>query len=447
MTTQPTLQSAATTHSDVFLSPVWSLGTRVLFRFGVLYFTAYALLTQIILAILPTPPSVDIAELSSHPPIAQIVAWTGKHILHQREPVVYSLSGSGDKIFDWSLVVSLMLFAFLATVLWSALDRRRPSYPGLHKWFRLFLRFALAGQLISYGMVKIIPLQMSLPHLARLVEPIGNLSPMGMLWTSIGSSPAYERFAGSAELLGGLLLLLPATTVVGALIAAADMIQVFTLNMTYDVPVKLLSFHLLLMALFLLAPDLRRLAGFFFFHRTTALTSASPLFRSPRWNRIALGAQLVFGLVLLIANVYAAKTEARIYGTQAPRSPLYGIWNVVSLSVDGELPHPPVSGSTYPWKRLILEVPQRATIQYLDDSTQGYSASLDKEGMHLSLTSAQDQNWKSQFKIVHNQPGQMILEGSVGAQKLRLEVKQMDLSKFLLLNRGFHWVQEVPFNR
>ena len=48
----------------------------------------------------------------------------------------------------------------------------------------------------------------------------------------------------------------------GALIALCDMTHVFMLNMTYDVPVKLFSFHLMLMALFLLAPDFQRSGGF-----------------------------------------------------------------------------------------------------------------------------------------------------------------------------------------
>ena len=76
---------------------------------------------------------------------------------------------------------------------------------------------------------------------------------MGVLWSSIGSSPAYESFAGCAELLGGILLIVPRTTTLGALVCLADMTQVFMLNMTYDVPVKLLSFHLILLSLFLLA--------------------------------------------------------------------------------------------------------------------------------------------------------------------------------------------------
>ncbi len=50
----------------------------------------------------------------------------------------------------------------------------------------------------------------------------------------------------------------------GALVCLGDWIHVFALNVTYDVPVKPLSFHLILLSLFVLAPDLKRLADFFF---------------------------------------------------------------------------------------------------------------------------------------------------------------------------------------
>ncbi len=41
------------------------------------------------------------------------------------------------------------MIATAATVVWSLLDRRRENYAELHKWFRLFIRFALAGQMID----------------------------------------------------------------------------------------------------------------------------------------------------------------------------------------------------------------------------------------------------------------------------------------------------------
>src|SRR5580693_3760934 len=125
---------------------------------------------------------------------------------------------------------------------------------------------------------------------------------MGVLWASIGASPAYEIFAGCAETLAGVLLIFPRTTMLGALVCVADMTQVFMLNMTYDVPVKLFSFHLLLMAMFLLAPDFWRLADFFFRERAAAASRRLALFRSRRANRIALVVQIVYGICLLAAN-------------------------------------------------------------------------------------------------------------------------------------------------
>ena len=58
----------------------------------------------------------------------------------------------------------LLVTAIAATVVWSLLDRSRENYAELHKWFRLFIRFALAGQMIAYGMVKVIPISACIPH-------------------------------------------------------------------------------------------------------------------------------------------------------------------------------------------------------------------------------------------------------------------------------------------
>src|ERR1700721_2964258 len=125
---------------------------------------------------------------------------------------------------------SLLAFCFLvvaaaAAAVWSVVDRKRENYATLYKWFRVFLRFALASELLAYGMAKVIPLQMPFPYLPKLVEPFGNFSPMGVLWASIGASPAYEIFAGCAETLAGVLLIFPRTTMLGALVCVADMTQ------------------------------------------------------------------------------------------------------------------------------------------------------------------------------------------------------------------------------
>ena len=166
------------------------------------------------------------------------------------------------------------------------LDRQRKDYSKLHEWFRLFLRFALGATMITYGSVKAVPVQMPAPSLTRLLEPYGHFSPMGVLWSQVGASRAYEIAVGSAELLGGVLLLLPATALLGALICLVDSTHIFLLNMTYDVPVKLFSFHLVLMSLFLIAPDASRLLNVLLLNRRA---DPRPTLR-PRLPWLAVGA-------------------------------------------------------------------------------------------------------------------------------------------------------------
>jgi hypothetical protein len=188
----------------------WSLITRVAFRLCFTYFSMFCLATQILGGLFPIP-KVDIPDPATLWPARQIVFWTAAHVFLVKQPLVYTGSGSGDKAFDWVLAFCLLVCAALATVVWSVLDRRRVNYVALHKWFRLFIRFALGSEMILYGMVKAVPLQMPFPYLTTLIEPYGNFSPMGILWSSIGASPGYETFTGCAELLGGVLIVLPRT--------------------------------------------------------------------------------------------------------------------------------------------------------------------------------------------------------------------------------------------
>ena len=122
------------------------------------------------------------------------------------------------------------------------------------------VRFTLATAMLLYGAEKVIPEQFGTPLPSDLLEPIGEGSPMHLLWTFMGTSIPYVIFTGAAEMLGGLLLAARRTTLLGALVCIGVLSNVVMLNLSYDVPVKLYSSHLLLMAVFLAAPDLRRLA-------------------------------------------------------------------------------------------------------------------------------------------------------------------------------------------
>jgi hypothetical protein len=425
-------------------TPHWGLATRVAFRFCFVYFGLYCVATQILGSLFPIP-KVDIPDPSTLWPTRQIVFWIAAHVFGSKLPLVYTGSGSGDKTFDWVLVFCLLVFATLVTVLWSLLDRKRENYVTLHKWFRLFIRFALAGQLIGYGMDKAIPLQMPFPYLTRLLEPFRNFSPMGVLWSSIGASRSYEIFAGCAELLGGVLLISPRTTMLGALVCMADMTEVFMLNMTYDVPVKLLAFHLILLSLFLLAPDLRRLEDFFFHNRAVAPSAEPQLFNTRRANRVAFTVQIIFGIWLIGMNAYSGWVDWHTYGGARPKSVLYGIWNVDELSIDGQIRSPLLIDYDR-WRRAVFDFPEQMSFQRMDDSFVGYGATINPNDKTIALTKGSDKNWKANFTFQRAED-QLILDGNMDGHKIHAQMSLLDRNKFMLVSRGFHWIQEYPFNR
>ena len=429
----------------VVQTPHWNFARRVAFRLCFVYFGLYCLCTQIVTSLLPIP-KVDFPDPSTLWPVRQTVFWTAAHVFHVTTPLVYTGSGSGDKTFDWVLAFCLLVIGVLATAIWSVLDRKRENYVTMHKWFRLAIRFALAGQMLVYGWAKAVPLQMPFPSLSLLVGHFGDFSPMGVLWSSVGASPAYEIFVGCAEMLGGILLIFPRTTMFGSLICLADMTEVFMLNMTYDVPVKLFAFHLMLVSMFLLAPDFRRLVNLFFLNRAAEPANESQLFGTLRANRIALAAQIVFGVWLFGMNAYGSWERWYTFGGGRPKSPLYGIWDVEQLSIDGQLRSPLLTDNGR-WRRAIFDFPTRVIFQRMDDSFIGYFTSIKANGKTLTLTKRGDKKWKANFAFQRGGPDRLTIDGDMDGHKTHMELKLVDRNKFLLVGRGFHWIQEYPFNR
>jgi hypothetical protein len=344
------------------------------------------------------------------------------------------------------LAFCILVLATTGTVVWSILRRRKSSYVGFHKWFRLFLRFALGSTMVSYGAAKAIPLQMPFPPLQRLLEPFGHFSPMGVLWYSIGASRPYEVFTGCAELLAGILLFIPATATLGALVSLAVTVQIFTLNMTYDVPVKLFSFHLILMSLFLLAPDARRLMNVFVLNRAAGRSTVPPLGRTRKAWRIAAALQVVFGIFLVGMNFNQSIQGWTAYGGGAPKSPLYGIWNVTKMEVDGVERSGLVTDYDR-FRRVIFETPARMSFQRMDDTFVLFGNTIDMNAKTLALTRQPNAPPVGTFTIAQPAADRLVLDGVLEGKKTRLQLELFPRERFLLVTRGFNWIQEFPFNR
>jgi hypothetical protein len=262
----------------------------------------------------------------------------------------------------------------------------------------------------------------------------------------VGASPVYEIFAGSAEMLAGVLLIFPRTTTLGALVCLIDSAYIFTLNMTYDVPVKLFAFHMILMSLFLLAPEFSRLVDFFLRNRLVEPSTQPPIFRTRRANRIALAVQIVIGIWLIGINAYGSWSGWHTYGAGRPKSALYGIWNVEELSIDGQTRSPLLTDNDR-WRRIVFDFPERTAFERMDETFARYGATIDINNQTLALTKGDDKSWKADFHFQRAAQDQLTLDGKMDGHTVHMQLRLVDRNKFLLVNRGFHWIQEYPYNR
>jgi len=274
----------------------------------------------------------------------------------------------------------------------------------------------------------------------------GDSSPMALLWTFMGFSSAYEMFAGASEVLAGLLLFARRTTTLGALLAAGVMANIVMMNFCFDVPVKLFSSHLLLMALFLLLPDLRRLADFLVFNRPAQPANLWPV-RAPRWVRLS---QAVLGMALAGVILYSIGTASYgnwlERGNPAARPPLYGLYDVEEFSRDGQ-DLPPLTTNANRWRRVFFSQTRRMVVRMMDDSRERYDAAVDTSAGRITVSTPEDPSTKFVFTYSKPDDAHLILEGRMANATLGVRLRKIDVPRFFLTDRGFHWINEAPLNK
>ncbi|HZM98908.1 MAG TPA: hypothetical protein VFB70_05920 [Pyrinomonadaceae bacterium] len=411
----------------------WHPFTRTAFRFAFVYLLLYNL---------PFPltalPYVDKAAEFYNSFWTWLVPRIARAALNRDVPSVFN--GSGDRTFDYLLVACLLLIALVITVIWTLFDRKRLSYPTLYRWLNLYVRFSLGTAMIGYGAFKVISSQFPAPTLDRLMQSYGESSPMGLLWTFMGASEAYTMFVGFAEMISGILLFPRKTTTFGALMSIGVLSNVVALNFSYDVPVKLYSSHLLAMAIFLLLPDMRRLVNFFILNRPAECARVQPLFRRPLWHRGALVLASLFLVAVVGTSLYQSYDQRRLFTGQ--RSPLYGVWEVEEFSLGQST----ATASAPRWRRMIFDSPRRVAVQ-TTDVLERYGSQLDQDKRTLTLRKRDDPGWNTVLTYEQVSPDVITFAGALNGSEMTARLRRTDERKFLLTDRGFHWINEFPFNR
>jgi hypothetical protein len=442
-TTSQVEQVVAEAPDSRSLEAPWSLAQRIFFRFVCSYLVLY--ITPNLLSGLPGGSWLsDTFEWPWH----KLAPWVAIHTFHlSGKATTYFETGSGDTTLAYIENLLCVLLAALAAVVWSVADHRRKDYRCLHSWLRVAVRYALAYIMLGYAFFKVFPVQFgSGLEFMWLTQPYGDFSPMGVLWKFMAASTGYTFFGGMCEAVGATLLFFRRTTTLGAAVSFGVLLNIVLLNFSYDVPVKLYSSNLLLMAIFLMAPDLRRLLNFLVLNRGNEPADLS----APRFERRWIQISAILFQIFLVGWFFWSTIDQpwKIYKQRIndKRPPLYGLYAVETFSRNGQ-ELPPLITDASRWKKVCIQHPDVLGIRLMDDSAKYYNAQYYAATNAVALWERGEKSQTNVLAYSWIDADQVVLQGELGTNALSIHLHRIDMSKILLVNRGFHWINELPFNR
>jgi len=446
----PEMDIVDATRNEVEPAPLrWSLPAKLAFRFSFIYLMLYMFCNgnvTVFTIFQPFPVVEGWIARQLFNPCGELTRWWAVKFLHLTGiAATWHRDGSGDTLLNYLLCVTFLAVAVVGTAIWSLLDRRRANYQTLYAWLRFFLRLNVGMGMLQYGFYKVFPIQMQPPNLAVLNEPLGQTSPMTLLWTMLGYSPVYERICGAAEVLGGVLILFRRTALAGALISAFVMTNVLLYNCFFDVPVKLYAAHLLLMATFVMLPDVRPLWDFFVMRRYTRLAGVwVPPASRQRMKTAMVVIEAAFLVSALLGDIKYDRDRYSAYSASVRPAPVIGLWEIDPGSAM------PMTIAGVPWHEISIDNLTRGMARSTDGQLWRMYLSYDETKHTLGMIS-RGGSGAVKYQWSMPDPNHLILTTgakSGASSPLTLYFHRVPTpSEYPLLTRKFHLVSEWGYER
>jgi len=377
------------------------------------------------------------------------VDMVNRHLLHVKDKLNTNGMGSGDTSFAWAQFYSYLILSLLGCLVWTLLDRKRVKYDILNYILINIVRYNIAMIALNYGIIKLFALQMIYPNLHMMATPLGDLLPMRFSWLFLGYSTPYQVFSGVMEVMVGLLLLNRKTVTLGALMGTAVFTHVFLLNMSYDIPVKLLAMQTVISCLFLAACDWNRVWNFFFRNNTVGPATYLDMPLTKKWLRIGRYVfKAVFILLVVILPLKQAWSRHKNQSTITDMAPITsGIYTIKTFTKNNNT-IPIKMNDEMQWKDFIFEKNGSGSILTQDTLfrqryRRGYF-DYKPDTLNQVIVFRKPMYGTSLFEMRYIIPNDSTISlwGKVRDDYLYFELVRAD-RRFQLSENQFHWISEA----
>ena len=397
---------------------------------GKKFFTLF-LIVYLFLYIFPFPlgeiPGISVAISYYQEALYSAFLWIGTNILQIKN--LDQLSASGIYTIEYVKVFSLLLIALAITTLAIFLDRKRANYNILCYLIIGYARYYVGLTILIYGFMKIFGSQFGFPPLRLFETPFGSLSAPQLFWAFMGYSKVYGTFIAISEITGGFLLLFSRTKLIGSIMIIIIMVNVLLLDIAFLNSAIIFSIHLLLIAIIILYPHLKRIINFLIFKKTEALENVDYFFQSKRLRLVKaiLKSLVIIGFVYLdlypgVGKLFVKKIDP----------PLYGVYQIKKFEIgqDSRI----TAADSIRWRRLIIDK-RSSFITTMADYTSVYNTTIDTIKKTLNIISVKDTTDKYQFTYSEIADSSLIIRGNWKGKDVFINAKKKNIQEYFLINR------------
>ena len=338
-----------------------------------------------------------------------------------------SISSDSKEMYQLLLFI-LSISVIIALLVALLTNKKSTENEKLNYWLTSFYSYILSFFLLVYGFNKLFKVQFFTPEPNTLFTPVGLLSKDILFWTSMGSSYNYNLFMGIIEIIPALLLFFSRTRMLGGLIALAVLINVFMINIGFDISVKILSTFLIFIALLILKPYTSSLLSFFFQLKKSQSNNCVKIVSSKK--QIMVKNTLICFILFDTLSPYFLTNN---FNDDKQQRPLFhGAYEIIASESTTNYP---IFGNSKKIKRMFIHRKNYFIVQFQDDSMQDFVMKKDLI--------------KNQFKIYtsHGICTLQVFHNSflltANHKKTLIKSRKINLKKLPLLNDNFHLVSEI----
>ena len=391
---------------------------------------------------------------------AVVVPWNVQHVFGMQ----IAVRPVADQLFHYVQDGVLIVLSLLCAAVWTYVDRGNQRERTFLEITRTLSRYALAAIMFTFGFSKTFHLQFPYQGPIHLMEPLGDYSPYGLMWRFMGFSTPYSYLAGLAEITGGTLVLFRRTTTIGGVVIAGIMANVVLMNISYFVPARVEAIGMLILAIFLLVPNVPQFVGAAFGYQTAAVPSFKRLWLKRWMLPTALVLKTLVIALIVLPPLFVSLDMVRA-NRAAVRNSVRGLYRVESDATKGTTGG---NDSNRDWERVAIEVdPYGRRTYYMavrtaDDSMRYYSLQIHETnkdsgvftlkqcqyygcsttlvGKHPSILKYEISRGVGRSRAASTRAAEMTLRGIFGGESISAKLTRMDTSKYLLEHSPFHLV-------